>query len=333
MNLYLPHEPYVAGFQKRVTHARPLAWLALVAALAFPLDARASSQEAEPLRVTEVAPGVFVHVGVHQDATPDNLGDIANIGFIVGERGVAVVDTGNTRNLGLRLREAVRAETDLPILYVINTHVHPDHIFGNAAFSEDSPEFVGHAKLTAAMANRGPFYLEALVEFVGAQNAEGTEIIPPSLTVEAGRPLELDLGGRSLRLTAHPTAHTDNDLTVTDVATGTLWTGDLVFVERIPSIDGSLLGWVRVLEELRRWQAERIVPGHGPATADWPKAMADELRYFSVLLRDIRKLIRGGGTIEEAVAVAGRKERTKWALFDDYNPRNVTAGFVELEWE
>lgn len=322
-----------AGTDRRATGALPRSAVAFAAALALALEAHASSPEPEPLPVAEVAPGVFVHAGVHEDANRENRGDIANIGFIVGRAGVAVVDTGNTRELGERLRAAVHARTDLPILYVVNTHVHPDHVFGNAAFAEDNPRFVGHAKLAAAMANRGPFYREGLVRFVGAELAQGAELVAPSLTVTVGQPVELDLGGRVLRLAAHPTAHTDNDLTVMDLETATLWTGDLVFVERTPSLDGSLLGWVAVLGALAEVEAQRIVPGHGPASADWPQAMEAELRYFNALLRDIRKIIRANGTIEEAVATAGREERPNWVLFDEYNPRNVTAGFVELEWE
>ncbi len=325
--------PPFAGLRRCGTDAPAHAAVAFAAVLALALDAHASSPGSEPLSMADVAPGVFVHTGVHEDANRENHGDIANIGFIVGEVGVAVVDTGNTRTLGERLRAAVRARTDLPILYVINSHGHPDHIFGNAAFAQDDPQFVGHARLAAAMANRGPFYQEGLVRFVGAELAEGADLIPPSLTVAIGQPVELDLGGRVLRLVAHPTAHTDNDLTVMDLKTGTLWTGDLVFVERVPSLDGSLLGWVKVLGELRKVDAQRIVPGHGPASADWPQAMEAELRYLDVLLRDIRKIIQANGTIAEAVVTAGQEEGDNWVLFDDYNPRNVTASFVELEWE
>ena len=81
---------------------------------------------------------------------------------------------------------------------------------------------------------------------------------------------ELDLGGRRLMLEAHPTAHTDNDVSVFDQASGTLWLADLLFMERIPVIDGSLLGWLEVLETVQGWPAQRVVPGHGPASAPWP---------------------------------------------------------------
>ena len=100
---------------------------------------------ADALPVDEVAPGVFVHAGRHEYADRDNHGDVANIGFIVGAEAVAVIDTGNSPTIGNGLRDAIRQRTNLPIRYVINTHMHPDHIFGNAAFAEDHPAFIAHA--------------------------------------------------------------------------------------------------------------------------------------------------------------------------------------------
>ena len=285
---------------------------------------------ASPLPVTEIAPGVFVHPGVHELATPGNLGGIANIGFIVGEQAVAVIDSGGCTRAGARLRAAIRATTDLPIRYVIASHVHPDHLFGHAAFLADRPSFVGHAKLPAALAARGAYYLESLREEFG-EAAAGTEVVMPTLTVTDRA--EIDLGGRRLQLVAHETAHTDNDLSVLDPATGTLWLGDLLFMERIPVIDGSLLGWLSVLEKVQGWPAARVVPGHGPASAPWPAAAAAEVRYLTRLREDVRAAIDRNATIEEAVATAGASARESWQLFEFYHARNVTAAFTELEWE
>jgi quinoprotein relay system zinc metallohydrolase 2 len=322
--------PLPGGRRARALRALvAVAGLMALGAGAFPGGAAA----AESLPVTEVAPGVFVHTGVHEDIAPSNHGDIANIGFIVGQTGVAVIDTGNTRALGERLKLAVREKTDLPIRYVINTHVHPDHIFGNAAFKGEGVQFVGHEKLARAMTERAPFYLETLKTFMGADAAAGIEVVTPTLTVSIGAPIELDLGGRTLTVTAYPPAHTRTDITVLDNKTETLWSGDLVFLGRTPSLDGSLLGWIKVIGELRKVKAARVVPGHGPASAPWPQALDDEARYFGVLLRDVRAVLKKGGTIEEAIKTAGQEEKGKWALFDDYNARNVTEAFTELEWE
>jgi quinoprotein relay system zinc metallohydrolase 2 len=315
--------------RRQITRRKALA-LAGGSLLAAPALAAPRSVCAAPLPVSEIAPGIFVHPGVHELATPDNLGAIANLGFVVGNDAVAVIDSGGCARAGALLRAAVRQTTDLPIRYVIASHVHPDHLFGHAAFAADRPAFVGHAKLPAALAIRGAYYLEDLREAFGAL-AEGTEIVPPGLTV--ADVVELDLGGRRLTLTAHPTAHTDNDLSVFDHATGTLWLADILFVERIPVIDGSLLGWLAVLETVLGWPARRVVPGHGPPSAAWPAAAADQVRYLERVRDEVRAVIAAGATIEDAIATVGTAERPAWRLFDFYHPRNVTAAFAELEWE
>jgi len=303
----------------------------VLAALMLAWAPGAAADEALP--VTEVAPGVFVHKGAYEDVNPANGGDIANIGFVVGDKGVAVIDTGNTLALGRRLRAAVKAKTGLPILYVVNTHGHPDHYFGDAAFQRDKPQFVGHANLARWIAFKTPYYLETLKTFVGPAATEGIEAIPPTLTVKAGQSRDLDIGGRTLTITGWTRAHTDNDVTVLDNKTGTLWTGDLLFVDRVPSLDGSVTGWLKVISELKKIPAKRAVPGHGPASVAWPAALAPEQRYLEALVRDVRRIQKAHGTLEQAMQTAGTEEKGNWALFDDYNARNVTQTFVELEWE
>lgn len=263
--------------------------------------------------------------------SPANGGGIANTGFIVGTSAVAVIDSGGSHGDGLRLRAAIRSRTPLPIRYVINTHVHPDHIFGNSAFAADKPDFIGHKNLERAMAARGAYYLDVNQALLGDDAFTGTAVIPPTIAVEDS--LNLDLGGRRLILTAYPTAHTDADLTVLDEATATLWTGDLLFVEHLPVVDGSLIGWLHDMDMLAQVPAARAVPGHGPVFVPWPDAMAAQRAYFTRLAEDLRTLIAAGESMRLAVEQAAQSERSHWALFDAFNARNATAGFAELEWE
>ncbi len=284
----------------------------------------------ETLPVAEIAPGVFLHEGAQQEASAANGGAIANVGFIVGSERVAVIDTGGSLREGAALRRAVRRVTDLPIAYLILTHMHPDHVLGTAAFDEDSPEIIGHANLAAALADRRDFYLERIRADLGAA-ADGTRVVLPTSSVSDRR--EVDLGGRVLELQAFPTAHTNNDLSVFDRQTGTLWLSDLLFVDRTPALDGSLLGWLRVMDDLVLADASRAVPGHGPVQDDWRAAIAAQRQYFQAVANGVREVIQRRGTIQDAVNTVGRAEAPNWLLFDDYNGRNVTAAFVELEWE
>jgi glyoxylase-like metal-dependent hydrolase (beta-lactamase superfamily II) len=112
-----------------------------------------------------------------------------------------------------------------------------------------------------------------------------------------------------------------------------LYSGDLVFLQHLPVIDGSLTGWLSLLPLLAQVPAKIVVPGHGRLVAPWPQALDDERRYFNILADDARRLIAAGVPLARAVPEIGRSERNQWQLFDDYNPRNATEAFSEFEWQ
>jgi quinoprotein relay system zinc metallohydrolase 2 len=298
----------------------------------FALCATAPAGAAQPLKVEEIAPGVFVHQGRYQVFAPGNSGDTSNSGFVIGRDGVAVIDTGGSPRVGEALLAAVRARTKLPIKYVINTHMHPDHVFGNVAFEGEHAVFVGHYKLPRALAARAEHYLAVNKQLLGGTAFEGTRIIPPTLLVKDRT--ELDLGGRKLLLEAHATAHTDNDLTVFDEKTSTLFLGDLLFSHHIPALDGSIRGWLAFLDDLeKRTDVALVVPGHGPAAMKLPQALEPEKRYLSTIAGEVRAKIKAGETLSDAMNTVGLSEKDAWRLFKEYNARNVSAAFAELEWE
>jgi len=281
--------------------------------------------------VTEQAAGVFTHIGALALMTRENEGSIANVGFIIGNDAVAVIDTGGSAREGRKLLAAIRARTGKPIRYIISTHGHPDHIFGHAAFEDEGAVFVGHRNLPRALAMRGPFYLDAYRRSMGGELMADVKIIPPTQLVAAE--VKLDLGGRRLAIRAWPTAHTDNDVTVLDEESGTLFAGDLVVTKHVPVLDGSILGWLAVMDELGQIPAKHVLPGHGPPVDDWQAALANQRRYLERLTNDVRGMISRGATLAVAARSAGLAEKDRWSLFEDYNGRNATAAFAELEWE
>jgi glyoxylase-like metal-dependent hydrolase (beta-lactamase superfamily II) len=145
--------------------------------------------------------------------------------------------------------------------------------------------------------------------------------------------LTLDLGNRKLELRAWPNAHTDNDLTVFDVGSATLWTGDLLFIERTPSIDGDIKGWLSAMDALKKIPARTTVPGHGPVTRDKNGALDRQRAYLATLLQDVRTSIKGGKDMSATMDTAAASERARWQLFDVVNRRNVNAIYPALEWE
>jgi quinoprotein relay system zinc metallohydrolase 2 len=280
--------------------------------------------------IQDVGNGIYVHHGEHLDIDTGYQGDICNISFVVGSLGVAVIDTGGSLKVGKELRLAIKKITDKPILYVINTHVHPDHIFGNAAFLEDKPQFVGHAKLGDAMQLREEAYGKLNSKYLG-EDAKGSIIVKPTLPVK--EITELDIGDRTLKVTPYPNAHTNTDISVIDSKTSTLFTGDLLFIERTPVIEGDIKGLISAIDMLKTYPVKQVVPGHGPVTQDWLQALTNEQRYLNKVLADIRANIKAGKSMNDAMNTVAADEKDKWLLFDIANRRNVNTIYPALEWE
>lgn len=279
------------------------------------------------LEFAEVAPGIYLHAGKHRTMSVENLDDIANIGFIIGTDSVAVIDPGGSPRAGRAMRAAIRAMTDLPISHVILTHAHPDHIFGASAFA-DVKQLVAHRNFARAIAQRGNFYLDRYKPLF----AESDQPLAMQPTVIVTDELQVELGGRTLVLRAHETAHTDHDLSVFDISTRTLWASDLIFAQRIPSLDGSLTGWLKVMDDLAALRADLVIPGHG-LPGSWSSVALPQQGYLTLLQQETRLFIAQKRRLAEAVESVAVSEREHWRLFDDHHPGNVTKAFTELEWE
>ena len=304
--------------------------LPLLVALCAAATDLSPAQQTRSFNLEEVAPGNFVHYGTLEERTPANLGDQANIGFIVGNRCVAVVDTGGSFHVGAALLSALRQRTSLPVCYVILTHVHPDHALGAAAFRAEQPVFAGHHNLPRSLQQRGKFYVDRLERDLGPVS-EGSEVIVPTLLVEDE--IRLDLGGRAVLLRAWPVAHTDSDVTIFDEQTGTLWVSDLLFLQHTPVLDGSITGFIAVIDRLSALPAKRFVAGHGRGDLPWPQALEAERRYLTLIRDQTRLALKQGRTIEDAVDTIGLEEENNWVDFEAFHRRNVTAAYAELEWE
>jgi len=287
-------------------------------------------QAKDTLVVQKIAPGWYFHFGHHELPNRENHGAIANIGFVVGSSCVAVLDSGGNPHQGLLLKNTIEKITEVPICYVINSHVHPDHVFGNRSFKAKGVQFVGHKNLARDLQSRGPFYLQRSEEQLGIKLTTQDIVLPDIVVTDS---LILDLGNKFLTVRAHGSAHTDNDLSVFDQNSQTLWLSDLLFVEHLPVIDGSLKGWLKELNVLAKLKVKRVIPGHGPVLSHWPEALKTQQDYLNMLLKEVRAMIRQGKFIEQAIAEVGRTTKSQWALFNDFHKKNITQVFAELEWE
>lgn len=281
-----------------------------------------------------LAPGIFIHFGrsAQMEDSPD--GRIANLGVVIGRDGVAVIDAGVSRAEGQDLHVAIRRLTDLPIRHLILTHMHPDHVMGAEVMAEAGARITAHHALPQSLQARADSYLHSLRDLYPAPEWIGTRIaLPDRLVSDRDR---IDLGDRHLDLQAWPTAHTDSDLTVRDSATGALFTGDLIFRDLTPVVDGSLQGWLDWMAGDPAAGAGLIIPGHGPAATSWAEAATPQQDFLTALAARTRSAIAEGLPLSQAVpaiAEAMQPLAGSWNSFPATVARNATVVYKELEWE
>jgi cyclase len=242
-------------------------------------------EEERAMQITEITPGVYAYMTGNETA---------NAGFVVSERGVIVIDTLNTPARGREMLQAIRARTSRPILFVINTHHHFDHVFGNQAF--DAP-VIAHCALAECLAQAGARDLSplAIAAWVSEHPedrwlADELELIYPNLAFE--QRLVLDLAPVRMVL-QHLGGHTTDSSIVDLPDEGVLFAGDLVFEGRVPFLRQARFDdTVQALHQLEQIGPRIIVPGHG-ALCDI--AYVVRVRgYIEALQAEVRDLIARG---------------------------------------
>ncbi|MGG2396043.1 quinoprotein relay system zinc metallohydrolase 1 [Pseudomonas sp. SH1-B] len=234
------------------------------------------------LQPRQIADGVWLVEGSTDNFAADNGGNIVNVGFIETDEGVVLIDTGPSRRYGEALRQSIEKNTGKPLLRVLLTHHHPDHVLGNQAFT-DVPiaALPGTAQL---LAEQGDAMAENMYRLVGDW-MRGTEVVLPTESLEEG---DMEVGGRRLKLLALR-GHTGADLAILDERSGVLFAGDLLFYQRALTTPNSpgLDVWLADLDRLEALPWKQIVPGHGPLTTDAAPfvQMRDYLGWLDGVLR------------------------------------------------
>lgn len=253
-------------------------WILLLTCLLAGL-AQALDYQLQPRQIAE---GVWLVEGSTDNFAAENGGNIVNVGCIETAAGVVVIDTGPSRRYGEALRQRIEQVTGKPLLRVLLTHHHPDHVLGNQAFS-DVP-IAALPGTTRLLAEQGDAMAENMYRLVGDW-MRGTEVVLPSEALEEG---ELEIGGRRLRLLALR-GHTGADLAILDERSGVLFAGDLLFYQRALTTPNSpgLDIWLADLDRLEALPWKQIVPGHGPLATDAAPfvQMRDYLGWLDGVLR------------------------------------------------
>lgn len=289
--------------------------------------------------LVHVAPGVYLLPGNEGELAPDNRGRTGNLGVIVGERGVLVIDSGVSRRQGQVLMAEVGRISSQPIRALLLTHVRQEFVFGAAAFHDADIPVRMHPAAARLMAGRCESCLKTLERVLGPDEMEGTRVGQPDRLPEAAQP-ELALGqalsaaiGRPLRLLAFgPGGHSSGpgDLAVLDESTGTLFAGGLLDARSIPDVqDADFAGWRAAFDALQALPLQRIVPGHGPVS---PPALIDSnRRYLAQLEARTAALLLAGTPLSDVADATQLPEFAGWSQYDSIHRRNASIVFLRQE--
>lgn len=242
------------GISKKVV----ILWI--LALFVFSLTVLPEAFALEGLR--KIADNVYAYADIKGGSPANSFG--ANAGIVVGKDNILVIDTLISAKEAKRFIKDIRAISDKPIKYVVNTHSHLDHTFGNSEFEKLGAVIISHANCKKNMEKNAEGTLKNIKAFgLTEKDMEGTKIAYPALTFQDR--IEIDLGGQKVELSYAGASHTDDSILVYVHDKQVLFTGDILFTEYHPFIaDGSVGEWINVLDYIRTLDFKKVIPGHGP---------------------------------------------------------------------
>jgi len=263
----------------------------------------------------------------------DNQGFISNAGVIVTGEGVVVFDALGTPSLGKLLLEKIRAITDQPVVRVIVSHYHADHIYGLQVFEEQGAEIWAPSGADAYLASENAqkrleerrFSLEPWVN-------ETSRLVVPDHYLEEQKTFKL--GEVRFTLTPVGAAHSDGDLTLYVEPDRVLFSGDIIFEGRVPFLgDANSRHWLEVLERMESQPLAALVPGHGAAAADPDHAVFQTRRYLSFLREKMGESAADLVPFDEAYQAVDWSGFADLPAFSEANRRNAYQVYLSMEAE
>lgn len=271
---------------------------------------------AEP-EVVNLAEGVYGFIG-KEGAT--------NSGFVVTDEGVIVIDTQGPKELALLLKRKIQEVTDKPVLYVINTHFHGDHTFGNQYFRE-AKEIIAHENTRKNLIEKDKEHREQFKRFFGEKSLEGFELTLPTSTLKDT--FLLRAGGKVVELAYLGRGHTDGDMIVYLPVERVLFGGDLLYKERLPWLgDAYITEWIETLDRLKNFDAGVYVPGHG-GIGD-KDAISDFQRYLVDLRGAVKKYFKEGKGVDEVKKEISLPQYRNWSKYQEWLPLNAEKVYREI---
>lgn len=295
-----------------------------IAAL-LPLSAFAQTLDVQP-----VTDNVWAIVGETEQRSATNLANNATFGLVVTDEGAVLVDPGGSWQGAKALHDAVRSVTDAPVRYVINTGGQDHRWLGNGYWQAQGATVIASEAADADHKERVSEQMSALAQFLGDE-LDGTEPSHANITFQTDNTLEL--GGVRFEIMHRGPAHTPGDSFVWLAKHDVMFTGDIVYVDRILGNGPArnIRSWIEVFDTMAAFEPAHIVPGHGPAT-DLATARRDTYDYLVNLRTRIGALIEAGGSIVEASGI----DQSAWnylSQFEALAGRNAQSTFEEMEWD
>lgn len=279
-----------------------------------------------------VADGVYAHVGDPGARTVENEGLNANIGLVVTPTGAVLIDSGATFQSARKIAEAARKVTNQPIKWVINTGGQDHRWLGNGYFQSKGAVLIAHAAGQADMKNRGNDHLQALETVLGVK-ADGTVPTLPSRWLE--KPDErVELGGVTFEFKHRGGAHTPGDTMVWLPHKKVLFTGDVVYVDRMLGVIpvSSTRHWLATFAVIEQLGPVVLVPGHGRPTT-LATAQADTQAYLQALRTHMKMAVDSGMDMSAAVKSFEAAPYQRLLNAAELMPGNASRVYLELERE
>ena len=302
-------------------------WAACVAAVVLVANAHALEVKFRP-----VADGVYAHIGDTGPRSVENEGLNANIGLVVTPAGAVLIDSGATYRSARQIHEAVKKVTPRPVKWVLNTGGQDHRWLGNGYFKEQGAEIIAHADARADMQARGGDQLTGLKATL-QDRADGTVPTLPTRFI-SGRDSRLELGGVVFQLEHRNGAHTPGDMMVWLPQENVLFTGDVVYVNRLLGVIpvSNTRNWLATFAVIEALDAKVIVPGHGDVT-DLATAHADTQEYLVALRAHMKKAVDDGVDMSAAVKSFDARPYMRLQNAAELMPGNASRTYLELERE
>ena len=283
------------------------------------------------LKPTRVAQDVYVVVGDLDAQTYGNNGLNNNLGFVVSTEGVLVINAGPTTQVARALHDAIKKITIQPIKWVVNVNSQSHYWLGNDYFKQLGIPILAHAEAIRLMRELGAGQLQSAQTLL-KEKAELTALAYPNESVGANRILQM--GKTKIELLHFGSAHTAGDLVLWLPDQKILFTGDIVFTQRMLGVIpvGNSGGWIKAFDQAMALKPRIVVPGHGKPT-DIKTATKDTRDYLMHLRNGAQTILAKGGSLQDAVEKTDQSKFKYLVNFDLLAKRNMNQVFTEMEQE